>query len=225
MTPSEVSRELVQLVLRTSTSTSPDCSAVKRSFAVSGTNFTLVGSSKIAAAIARQTSTSRPVQLPWASGRPNPARPGLEPQLSAPRVLTVVRVWASAEEAAKPSAAAQMIDVRTRFMTQTAPIFCCSKGCCSFAGRCGGSHRIRWPSPPVARGTFAASTPNSPAPGPAISVRSFDEVKGLTLRPPARRRSFSTGRGRLLALFGQYEHDVPGADAPARSLPLDVHRV
>ena len=59
-------------MLRASTSTSPDCSAVKRSFAVSATNFTLVGSLKIAAASARQKSTSRPVQLPCASGRPKP---------------------------------------------------------------------------------------------------------------------------------------------------------
>ena len=59
-----MSREDVQVVLRASTSTSPDCSAVKRSLAVSATNFTLVGSLKIAAATARQRSTSRPVQLP-----------------------------------------------------------------------------------------------------------------------------------------------------------------
>jgi hypothetical protein len=34
--PSAVSRDSVQVVLRTSTSTSPDCSAVKRSLAESG---------------------------------------------------------------------------------------------------------------------------------------------------------------------------------------------
>ena len=38
---------------------------------------TLVGSLKIAAAMARQKSTSRPVQLPCASGTPKPARPGV----------------------------------------------------------------------------------------------------------------------------------------------------
>ena len=42
-TPSEVSRDTVQVVLRDSTSISPDCSAVKRSLADSGTNLTLVG--------------------------------------------------------------------------------------------------------------------------------------------------------------------------------------
>src|SRR5712691_2093972 len=106
--PSEVSRELVQVVFRTSTSTSPDCSAVKRSLAVNGTNLTFLGSSKIAAATARQKSTSKPVQLPCASGKPKPASPGLEPQLSTPLAFTVARVWAEAGEAASPSAAAQM---------------------------------------------------------------------------------------------------------------------
>ena len=91
-----MSRELVQVVLRTSTSTSPDCSAVKRSFADSGTNLTLFASLKIAAAMARQTSTSRPVHLPCASGRPKPASVPLAPQLRMPRSLTVFRVWADA---------------------------------------------------------------------------------------------------------------------------------
>ena len=39
---------MVQVVLRASRSISPDCSAVKRSLAVSGVNFTLVASLKIA---------------------------------------------------------------------------------------------------------------------------------------------------------------------------------
>ena len=66
--PREVSRERVQVVLRESTSISPDCNAVKRSLADSGTNLILLGSSKIAAASARQISTSSPVQLPLSSG-------------------------------------------------------------------------------------------------------------------------------------------------------------
>ena len=78
--PSDVSRDSVQVVLRDSTSISPDCRAVKRSFADSGTNFTLVGSLKIAAAMARQKSTSSPVQLPLSSGAENPGRPWLTPQ-------------------------------------------------------------------------------------------------------------------------------------------------
>jgi len=52
--PSVVSRDMVQVVLRESTSTAPDWSAVKRSLAERGVNFTLVGSLKMAAAMARQ---------------------------------------------------------------------------------------------------------------------------------------------------------------------------
>src|SRR5690242_15607605 len=115
--PSEVSREEVQVVLRASTSTSPDCSAVKRSFAVSATNFTLVGSLKIAAASARQKSTSRPVQLPCASGRPKPPSVPLAPQLTMPRDLMVLSVWADAAEAATAIAAARASLVTARFMT------------------------------------------------------------------------------------------------------------
>src|ERR1043165_8404313 len=115
--PSEVSREEVQVVLRASTSTSPDCSAVKRSFAVSATNFTLLASLKIAAASARQKSTSRPVQLPCASGRPKPPSVPLAPQLTMPRDLMVLSVWAEAAEAATAIAAARASLVTARFMT------------------------------------------------------------------------------------------------------------
>src|SRR5438270_114853 len=113
LAPSEVSRDSVQVVLRESTSISPDCSAVKRSLADSGTNLTLVGSSKIAAATARQTSTSIPVQLPLSSGEENPGNPWLTPQESMPRSLTVLRVCAPADWAAKPAARAM---VKTRGM-------------------------------------------------------------------------------------------------------------
>src|SRR6202011_2061550 len=92
-------RDEVQVVLRASTSTSPVCSAVKRSRAVSATNFTLVASLKIAAAIARQKSTSKPVQLPWESGSPKPGSCPFAPQLSTPRCLTVSRVAAPAVSA------------------------------------------------------------------------------------------------------------------------------
>src|SRR5216684_3180116 len=69
MTPAKlrpilVSRSSVQVVFRDNRSTSPDCKAVKRSLVESGVNFTFCGSLKIAAASARQKSTSRPVQLP-----------------------------------------------------------------------------------------------------------------------------------------------------------------
>src|SRR6185295_14392291 len=117
--PSEVSREEVQVVLRASTSTSPDCRAVKRSLAVSGTNLTLLGSLKIAAASARQKSTSRPVQRPCASGSPKPASVPLAPQLSVPRDFTLLRVWAEAACAARPNKAASATRNTTLFMTET----------------------------------------------------------------------------------------------------------
>src|ERR1041384_636210 len=116
--PREVSREEVQVVVRARTSTSPDCSAVKRSFAVSATNLTLVGSLKIAAASARQKSTSSPVQLPCASGRPNPPSVPFAPQLRLPRDLTVLSVCADAAEAANATAAARANVVTARFMTE-----------------------------------------------------------------------------------------------------------
>src|SRR5215210_6381351 len=121
LSPSEVSRDEVQVVLRASTSTSPDCSAVNRSFAVSATNFTLVGSLKTAAASARQKSTSRPVQLPCASGRPKPPSVPLAPQLTIPRDLIALRDWADAAVAAQATAAATASVVRARFMTQVSP--------------------------------------------------------------------------------------------------------
>src|SRR4051795_5161817 len=116
LTPSEVSRDSVQVVLRDSTSISPDCSAVKRSLADSGTNFTLAASLKIAAAIARQISTSRPAQLPLSSGAEKPGKPWLTPQDSWPRSLTVFRVCAVAAWAEKAAASAAVTTRDTRFM-------------------------------------------------------------------------------------------------------------
>ncbi len=114
--PSEVSRDMVQVVLRDSTSISPDCRAVKRFAAVSGTNLTLVGSLKIAAAMARQKSTSNPTQLPCESGMPKPARVPLAPQISSPRSLTVLRVCDHAVCVANASVIAMASAVTTRFM-------------------------------------------------------------------------------------------------------------
>src|SRR5580704_16486192 len=114
--PSDVSRERLQVVLRESTSISPDCSAVKRSLAVSGTNLTLVGSLKIAAATARQTSTSSPVQLPLSSGDEKPGRPWLTPQDNMPRSLTVLSVCAVAAWAERPAARARVKTRDTHFM-------------------------------------------------------------------------------------------------------------
>src|SRR6185312_2892479 len=116
--PSEVSRDNVQVVLRDSTSISPDCNAVKRSLADSGTNLTLVGSLKIAAATARQISTSIPVQLPLSSGDEKPGNPWLTPQVSIPRSLTVLSVCAVADCAEKPVAKARARTRDTRFMAR-----------------------------------------------------------------------------------------------------------
>ena len=113
---------MVAVELRASRSTSPDCRAVKRSLAVRGVKRTLVGSSKIAAARARQNSTSRPVQLPWASGTPKPARPVLEPQVRKPFCLTLVSVaWAEAPVAKMLAVRPKAIDKRAFFMLVYSP--------------------------------------------------------------------------------------------------------
>ena len=60
---------------------------------------TLVGSPRTAAATARHRSTSKPTQLPLASGAPKPVRPVFEPQISSPRALTSSSVPAAAAPA------------------------------------------------------------------------------------------------------------------------------
>src|SRR5579883_218256 len=89
------SLEDVQVELRARTSMSPDFSASKRPLAESGENLTLLASLKIAAATARHTSTSNPVQLPLSSGLEKPGSPWLTPQTSEPRSFTFLSVaWA-----------------------------------------------------------------------------------------------------------------------------------
>ena len=114
MMPSVVSRDMVQVELRISTSTSPEASAVNRSFDDSGTNFAFVGSLKIAAAIARQYSTSRPVQLPCWSGTPKPAVPGFAPQTTWPFCFTLSSVPAEAAVAI-PKLAAEITAAKINF--------------------------------------------------------------------------------------------------------------
>src|SRR5271165_6547175 len=94
---------MVQVELRDRTSIFLSLSASNRSEAVSGTYSTFVGSLKIAAASARQKSTSKPDQSPLSSLIEKPASPWLTPQMSLPRSCTVFSVWASA---AAPSARA-----------------------------------------------------------------------------------------------------------------------
>ena len=86
--PRAVSRVSVSVVLFDRMSTSPDCRAVKRCCEESGTNLTFSASPKIAEAMARHTSTSRPTHLPWLSASMKPAVPVPTPQTSAPRALT-----------------------------------------------------------------------------------------------------------------------------------------
>ena len=90
--PSDASRVSVQVVLRDRMSISPDCSAVKRCDALSGTHLIFLSSPRMAAAIALQMSTSSPVQLPWLSAAEKPGRLGLTPQTSWPRCLMVSSV-------------------------------------------------------------------------------------------------------------------------------------
>ena len=75
----DASRVSVTEVLRDSTSTSPDCSAVKRCCETSGTHFTLLASPSSAAAIALPTSTSRPLHWPLLSAAEKPGTPLLMP--------------------------------------------------------------------------------------------------------------------------------------------------
>src|SRR5437764_3535529 len=89
--PSAVSRVSVAVVLLLRMSTSPDCSAVKRCCAVRGVYFTFSASPKMAAATARQTSTSSPTHLPWLSASMKPAVPVPTPQISVPRALMASR--------------------------------------------------------------------------------------------------------------------------------------
>src|SRR4051794_31624787 len=83
---------------------------------------TLVASLKTAAAMARQRSTSRPVQLPCASGWPKPARPVFEPQVRKPFCFTLLSVaWAEAPVASRLAVRPKAIDTRAFFMFVCSP--------------------------------------------------------------------------------------------------------
>ena len=86
---------MLQVELRERMSTLRLCNSLKRSLASSGTNFALLGSLKIAAATARQKSTSKPVQLPLSSGIEKPGRPLLTPHSTSPRRTVRFRVRVS----------------------------------------------------------------------------------------------------------------------------------
>src|ERR1043166_6130607 len=82
---------MLQVELRDRMSTLRFCNSLKRSLASRLTNFTFFGSSKMAAATARQKSTSKPDQLPLSSGVENPGRPVLTPHGTARRRAAAVR--------------------------------------------------------------------------------------------------------------------------------------
>ncbi len=121
---------MVQVVVRERMSTSPDCSAVKRSLAVSGLKDTFEASPNTAAATARQKSTSRPVQLPLSSGVEKPGVPVPTPQLIVPRLLMVVSVaWALAAPAETDrAAAAAKATLRIGFISYALPCFIADYG-------------------------------------------------------------------------------------------------
>src|SRR5437764_13722150 len=86
---------MLQVELRERISTFLFCNSLKRSLASSETNFAFVESLKIAAATARQKSTSNPVQLPLSSGIEKPGRPLLTPHSTSPRLVVRLRVRVS----------------------------------------------------------------------------------------------------------------------------------
>ena len=91
--PSCVSRTSVFVTLFTSTSISPDCSAVNRLADVAGTNSTFFGSLKSATATARQTSTLNPCHSPFESGAMKPGvPPAATPHFTLPRAFTASSV-------------------------------------------------------------------------------------------------------------------------------------
>ena len=93
----------VQVVLRASTSISPDVNAVNLSFALNGVYLTLSASPNTAAATALHTSTSIPVQLPDSSAFENPGSPCETPHFTKPAFLVFSKVFDFLEPA--PTAA------------------------------------------------------------------------------------------------------------------------
>src|ERR1017187_8113695 len=96
---------MVQVELRASTSTLRFCNSANRSFASSGMNLTLPASSNIAAAMARQKSTSNPDQFPFSSALENPGNPVLTPQNTASLRILLLSFLVSERSYAKAAAA------------------------------------------------------------------------------------------------------------------------
>src|SRR6476659_2573441 len=104
-TPSDASRDSVQVLLRDSTSISPACSEAKRCCELSGTYLTFSASLSTAAATARQKSTSRPDHFPWLSADENPGPEVLTPQTSWPRAFTAASGVPAGAVGARPTLA------------------------------------------------------------------------------------------------------------------------
>src|SRR5690606_30146142 len=128
LSPMAASRELVQVVLRDSTSISPDCSAVKRSLAVSGLNLALSASRTTAAATARQTSTSIPLYWPLASVYEKPGKPSLTPHCTKPLLFTASRVAPACAKPLVPKSVAApstaRVDLTLIIETSSLLLFC-----------------------------------------------------------------------------------------------------
>ncbi|MNT43212.1 hypothetical protein D3C72_1796690 [compost metagenome] len=90
--PRDVSRVWVRVTVRSNTSTSPDCSAVKRCWVDSAVPLNLVGSPNTAAATARQMSTSMPSHSPLLLVAENPETPSVRPHCTNPFFFTASRV-------------------------------------------------------------------------------------------------------------------------------------
>ena len=110
-------------MLRESTSTSPDCSAVKRSLAESGVYLTALASPSTAAAMPRHTSTSIPVQLPASSGFEKPGRPWLTPHCTMPLACTSSSVPAKAVPVMVTASAAPAAIMVKRFIEYSSQRF------------------------------------------------------------------------------------------------------
>src|SRR5215469_3809251 len=101
---------MVQVEFRERTSILPSRSASNRVSADSGTSWTLAGSANIAAARARQKSTSNPDHAPRSSTNENPGSPSLTPQMSEPRALISPSVDDAVTAEAPPAIATKTAD-------------------------------------------------------------------------------------------------------------------
>src|SRR5258708_35720641 len=158
LSPSAVSRDSVIVELRNRTSISPDCKAVNRDCAVSGTYRVLVASPNMAAAIALHRSTSRPVHTPALSGIEKPTSPVLTPQITAPRAFTASNVG--------PASAGPLIP-RTRAATAAARIV--------HMPRIGPSSLLTI-RPPVSGGPSSADRRDGRVHSPAQTIRDLIHV-------------------------------------------------